>query len=49
MKKYKTSYVWLDDFNEAIKVTTYKPSSCYKYKIEKILLFDIVLLEEALF
>ena len=49
MKRYKTIYKILDDFGDIIKITSEKPSSEYKYIKEKVLLFDISELGEALF
>lgn len=49
MKRYKTIYKILDDFGDVIKVTSQKPSREYKYVKEKVLLFNISELGEALF
>ena len=49
MRRYKTIYKILDDFGGVIKVTSEKPSSEYKYVKEKVLMFDISELGEALF
>lgn len=49
MKRYKTIYKILDDFEDVIKVTSEKPSSEYKYIKEKVLMFDLSELGEALF
>lgn len=49
MKRYKTIYKILDDFGDVIKITSEKPSSEYKYIKEKVLMFDLSEIEEALF
>lgn len=49
MKRYKTIYKILDDFGGVIKVTSEKPSSKYKYIKEKVSMFDISEIVEALF
>ena len=49
MRRYKTIYKILDDFGGVIKVTSEKPSSEYKYVKEKVLMFDLSDIEEALF
>ena len=48
-KKYKTVYKVLDDFDEVVKVMSYKPNDCFKYVKEKVLIVYISLLEDALF
>lgn len=48
MKKYKTRYEIIDDFGEVVRVVYDKPTSDYKYKVVKVLIFDTDLLEDAL-
>ena len=50
MKLYKTTYKIYDDFGELIKISLDRPTDkSYTFTVEKELIFDTNMLEEALF